>query len=308
MGTESLSMANVPKPLSVEQYMAKNEIPDPRTLAAIEIAVEDVKAMKAVAAKKAAGKGADMSGVQSVGNYGEIASGKAINKAADGASELAIGKKLEAEERGLNQGAENINEAKDSLKIADGALDQITDYLQRIRELSVKAMNGLNSDDEKEAIQTEISGLMEGIEEIAKDTQYNEKNLLDGSFATMEVASNPDGKGMSIKMDNATLSALGIDGYDVTKPDFDITKIDNALEKITSDRSEIGSQTNALEYAYKSNLNTAENVLASRSKMEDLDIGKAVTEQKKNEVINEYQTLLLKKKEEEDSMVTKLFQ
>lgn len=301
-------MANVPKPLSVEQYMAKNEIPDPRTLAAIEIAVEDVKAMKAVAAKKAAGKGADMSGVQSVGNYGEIASGKVINKAADGASELAIGKKLEAEERGLNQGAENINEAKDSLKIADGALDQITDYLQRIRELSVKAMNGLNSDDEKEAIQTEISGLMEGIEEIAKDTQYNEKNLLDGSFATMEVAANPDGKGMSIKMDNATLSALGIDGYDVTKPDFDITKIDNALEKITSDRSEIGSQTNALEYAYKSNLNTAENVLASRSKMEDLDIGKAVTEQKKNEVINEYQTLLLKKKEEEDSMVTKLFQ
>ncbi|MCR5116795.1 MAG: flagellin, partial [Lachnospiraceae bacterium] len=266
MGTETLSMANVPKPLSVEQYMAKNEIPDPRTLAAIEIAVEDVKAMKAVAAKRAAGKGADMSGVQSVGNYGEIASGKAINKAADGASELAIGKKLEAEERGLNQGAENINEAKDSLKIADGALDQITDYLQRIRELSVKAMNGLNGDEEKEAIQTEISGLMEGIEEIAKDTQYNEKNLLDGSFATMEVASNPDGKGMSIKMDNATLSALGIDGYDVTKPDFDITKIDNALEKITSDRSDIGSQTNALEYAYKSNLNTAENVLASRSK------------------------------------------
>ena len=289
-------MANVPKPLSVEQYMAKNEIPDPRTLAAIEIAVEDVKAMKAVAAKKAAGKGADMSGVQSVGNYGEIASGKAINKAADGASELAIGKKLEAEERGLNQGAENINEAKDSLKIADGALDQITDYLQRIRELSVKAMNGLNGDEEKEAIQTEISGLMEGIEEIAKDTQYNEKNLLDGSFATMEVASNPDGKGMSIKMDNATLSALGIDGYDITKPDFDITKIDNALEKITSDRSDIGSQTNALEYAYKSNLNTAENVLASRSKMEDLDIGKAVTEQKKNEVINDYLTLLLKKK------------
>lgn len=308
MGTETLSMANVPKPLSVEQYMAKNEIPDPRTLAAIEIAVEDVKAMKAVAAKRATGKGADMSGVQSVGNYGEIASGKAINKAADGASELAIGKKLEAEERGLNQGAENINEAKDSLKIADGALDQITDYLQRIRELSVKAMNGLNGDEEKEAIQTEISGLMEGIEEIAKDTQYNEKNLLDGSFATMEVASNPDGKGMSIKMDNATLSALGIDGYDVTKPDFDITKIDNALEKITSDRSDIGSQTNALEYAYKSNLNTAENVLASRSKMEDLDIGKAVTEQKKNEVINEYQTLLLKKKEEEDGMVTKLFQ
>ena len=301
-------MANVPKPLSVEQYMAKNEIPDPRTLAAVEIAVEDVKAMKAVAAKRAAGKGAEMSGVQSVGNYGEIASGKAINKAADGASELAIGKKLEAEERGLNQGAQNISDAKDSLKVADGALDQITDYLQRVRELSVKAMNGLNSDDEKEAIQTEINGLMEGIEEIAKDTQYNEKNLLDGSFATMEVASNPDGKGMSIKMDNATLSALGIDDYDVTKPGFDITKIDKALEKITSDRSDIGSQTNALEYAYKSNLNTAENVLASRSKMEDLDIGKAVTEQKKNEVINDYQTLLLKKKEEEDSMVTKLFQ
>ena len=308
MAAETVSMAKPAMPLSVEQYMAKNEIPDPKTVAAIDIAVEDVKAMRAVAAKRAAQKGAEMSSIQSVGNYGDIASGKAINKAADGASELAIGKKLEAEERALNQGAENINDAKDSLKVSDGALDQITDYLQRIRELSVKASNGLNGPEEKEAIQTEISGLMEGIEQIARDTQYNEKNLLDGSYATMEVAANPDGKGMSIQMENATLNALGIEDYDVTKPDFDITKIDEALERVSTNRSNIGSQTNALEYAYKSNLNTAENVLSSRSKIEDLDISKAVTDQKKNEVINDYQTLLLKRKEEEEGLVTKLFQ
>ena len=308
MAAETVSMAKPAMPLSVEQYMAKNEIPDPKTVAAIDIAVEDVKAMRAVAAKRTAQKGAEMSSIQSVGNYGDIASGKAINKAADGAAELAIGKKLEAEERALNQGAENISDAKDSLKVSDGALDQITDYLQRIRELSVKASNGLNGQEEKEAIQTEISGLLEGIEQIARDTQYNEKNLLDGSFATMEAASNPDGKGMSIQMENATLNALGIEDYDVTKPDFDITKIDEALEKINTNRSNIGSQTNALEYAYKSNLNTAENVLSSRSKMEDLDIAKAVTDQKKNEVINDYQAILLRRKEEEEGMVTKLFQ
>lgn len=245
--------------------------------------------------------------ISSVGNYGQIASGKKINTAADGAAELAIGKKMEAQETGLNQGAENINETKDALNIADGAMGQITDTLERIHELSVKASNGLMGDDDKKAIQTEISGLLDNIKDLSKNTQYNEKNLLDGSYATMDVASNPDGKGMKIELANNTLEALGIDGYDVTG-DFDIKKIEDALNKVNKDRSSIGAQTNALEYAYNSNLNTAENTLSARSKLEDLDIPKAVTEKKKNEVLQDYKLLMQKKQAQEDERITKLFQ
>ena len=322
MGADFSITSAAKEPMSMDMYLAVNEKPDPGTAAMMITAKNQIKASnariklteeqiktekKALASAKSAQKGSNMSDISNVGSYGQIASGRAINRAADGASELAIGKKMEAQERGLNKGAENIAETRDLLNISDGAMQSITDNLQRIRELSLKAANGLTGDEEKASIQSEISGLMENIEQVARDTQYNEKNLLDGSYATLEVAENPDGRGMSIQLENATLEALGINGYDVTG-DFDITKIDNALEKISSDRSSIGSQTNALEYAYRSNLNTAENVLASRSRLEDLDIEKAVTDQKKNEVITDYQTLLLKRKEEEDSMVTKLFQ
>lgn len=245
--------------------------------------------------------------VNSIGNYGQIASGKAINSAADNASGLAISKRLESQETGLNQGAQNAVETKSALNVADGAMEGIADYLQRIRELSVKASNGLMSDSDKQSIQTEISSLLEGIQDIAKNTKYNEKSLMDGSMATMDAATNADGTGISIKMSNSTLEALGIDGYDVTGK-FDISRIDKALDKVSSDRSSIGAATNALEYAYNSNLNTAENALASRSRIEDLDIAKAVTQQKQNEVLNNYRILLQKKQEEENSIVTKLFQ
>jgi len=245
--------------------------------------------------------------VNSIGSYGQIASGKAINSAADDASGLAIAKRLESQETGLNQGAANAAETKSALNVSDGALEGINDYLQRIRELSVKASNGLMSDSDKKSIQSEINGLLEGIQDIAKNTKYNEKSLLDGSMATLDAATNADGTGISIKMANSTLEALGIDGYDVTG-DFDISRIDAALDKVSSDRSSIGAATNALEYAYNSNMNTAENVLASRSQVEDLDIAKAVTQQKQNEILENYRILLQKKQQEEDSIVTKLFQ
>ncbi len=298
MGTNPIAMPNNTEKLSMDQYLAKNEMPDMKTVATIKSSVAQISAANE--------RSANMD-INSVGSYGQIAGGKRINSAADDASGLAVANKLESQERGINAGAENIKQADDALKISDKAMEGITDYLQRIRELSVKASNGLLNDSDKAAIQTEVSQLLQGIQDISKTTHYNEQNLLDGSMATLDVAANPDGKGMSIKMTNGTLETLGIEDYDVTK-DFDISRIDAALEKVSSDRSSVGAASNALEYAYNSNMNTAENVLASRSRIEDLDIEKAVSDQKKNEVINDYQILLQRKKEEQDSLVTKLFQ
>ena len=299
MSTDAIAFKVKPDKLNMEQYLAKQERPDPKTVAALVSSKEEIKAMSERREKMA---------VNSVtNNYGQIASGKAINSAADDASGLAISNKLEKEDRALNQGAENVKETNDALKVADGAMEEMTEYLQRIRELSISAMNGTKSDSDRQAIQSEISNLLEGIQDVAKNTRYNEQNLLDGSMADLGVASNPDGRGMSIKMANGTLEALGIDGYDVTK-DFDISRIDAALEKVSENRSTLGAGSNALEYAYNSNMNTAENVLASRSRIEDLDIAEAVSEQKKNEVINDYKVMVQKKEQEQQDMVTKLFQ
>lgn len=249
-----------------------------------------------------------MSGIGRVGaDYGQIASGKRINSAADDASGLAIAKKLETQADGLSVGAQNAEAGRDAMNIADGAMEGITDYLQRIKELSVKASNGLNSAADLGAIQKEIDQNLMGIQDLAKGTEYNTMKLLDGSKADMQLATNPDGSGMKIQMANATLEALGIDGYNVTGK-FDMSRIDEALNRITESRSSIGASVNGLEYASSYGQNASLQQTASQSRLEDLDIPKAVSEMKKNEVLDDYKTVMLKKKMEEESLVTKILQ
>lgn len=232
-------------------------------------------------------------------SYGQIASGRRINSAADDPAGLVIDEKLKSQETGLDAGAQNAKQGIDVLNIADGALGQITDSLQRIYELSVKASSGLNTGEELGAIQSEIGGILEDIEGIAKGTEYNTLKLLDGSMADMNLATNPDGTGQKIQMANATLEALGIDGYDVTGS-FDIDRISSAIEKVSSSRSSLGASTNALESAYNSNRNTALNTASAESSLADLDIAKAISEQKKNETLNTYQLMMQRKKQEDE--------
>ena len=239
--------------------------------------------------------------------YGQIASGKRINSAADDAAGLTISKKLEEQTRGYNAGTQNAKQGIDALNISDGALGQIGDSLQRIYELSVKAGNAMYGPNELKGIQDEISGLMGGIQDIAKGTEYNTLKLLDGSMADISMATNPNGGGPSIKMANATLEALGIDGYDVTGK-FDINRISSAIDKVNESRSKIGAQTNALEYTVGQNNITAENLTASQSKLEDLDIYQAISDMKKQQTLDNYKLMMQKnQQEQETNRVTGLF-
>lgn len=239
--------------------------------------------------------------------YGKIASGTRIQTAADDAAGLAIANKLEREGNGMDVAASNIQEGIGVANIQDGALETMQDSLQRIRELSIKASNGLYGDSEKQMIQGEIDQLLQDIEQTAVGTQYNEKHLLDGSMADMYIASNPsEGEGMKIQMENATLKALGLEGYNVTGS-FDIGDIDRAMEKINTARSNTGASTNAMEHAYNYNKGASEQLLASRSRIEDLDVPKAVSEQKQEKLMQDYRMAMLRRKMNDDSLVVKMF-
>ena len=240
-------------------------------------------------------------------SYSHIASGKRINTAADDAAGLAIGQKLQRQENGLSVAANNAQDGIGALNIADGALDGIMDYLQRIRELGLRSMNGLNSASDREIYQTEIDQLKEGIQEQAKNTVFNEQKLLDGSMADMNLAINPDGTGVSIKMANSTLEELGIADLDVTKGNFNLDAIDKAMSKVASQRSGIGASTNRLEYAYNYNTSASLEQLSSRSRLEDLDMPKAISEKKKEELLSQYKNLMLRRQMDQESLVTRLF-
>ncbi|MBO5293572.1 MAG: flagellin [Lachnospiraceae bacterium] len=248
-----------------------------------------------------------VSGIGSQSIYTQLSTGKKINSAADDAAGLAIAQKLQSQTNGYDVGAENIRDGMSVLNIADGGLDGITDYLQRIRELSVKASNGLYGQQEKQSIQDEIGQCLEGIRQAAKGTEFNTMKLLDGSMADMNIASNPDGSGMEIQMADATLAKLGMEGYDVTG-NFDISRVDKALELVTSQRSSMGASMNRLEHAYRSNTNASLQLTSAQSRIEDLDMAKGVTEQKKQDLLKSYQNVLLRKKMQDDSLVLKFFQ
>jgi flagellin len=244
-----------------------------------------------------------ISGVTSVNMYSQIASGKRINSAADDASGLTIAEKMNSQETGLRVGSDNAKDGIGLLNIADGALGQITDSLQRIYELGVKASNGLNTGEELGAIQSEVDQLLSDIEGIGKNTEFNTMKILDGSMADINLATKPDGTGQKIQMVSSTLADLGIEGFDVTKS-FDLNKITDAISKVSESRSRMGAQTNALESTIRYNDYAAENTLSSRSKLEDLDMAKAISDKKKQETLNQYQLMMQKKREQDEANST----
>lgn len=249
-------------------------------------------------------------GISAVGSgavdYGRIAGGKRIRSAADDASGLAIAKKLQRESGGMDAGASNIRDGISVANVKDGALSTMQDSLQRIRELSVKASNGLYGDSEKQMMQDEVNQLLKGIEDIATGTTFNEMKLMDGSMADMNIASNPDGSGMKIQMENTTLKSLGLDGYNITG-DFDISTVDAAMDKISTARSNTGAVTNAMESAYNYNTGAALQLTGSQSRIEDLDIPKAVSEEKKNKLMEDYRMGMMRKQMDDSSLVLKMF-
>ncbi len=234
-------------------------------------------------------------------DYGNFASGKKINSAADGAAELSIIQKEESQIRGTDAGTNNIASAKDMLQVSDGALAQITDNLQRMRELAVQASNtALMTDADRSAVQMEIDQLKQGISDIASQTSFNTKNILDGSQKEFHIATDANGGGMEISTGDATLKALGIEDFDVTG-DFDLSDIDKALESISS-------QMNALDHAYSNNTNYLLNTTGAKSRLEDLDFPKAISDLKKKETLQQYQFFMQRKQtQEEEARMFRMF-
>ena len=241
-------------------------------------------------------------------SYTHLSSGKRINTAKDDAAGLAIANKMKVQEAGLKAGAENAGMAIGAANVAEGALGGMSDYLQRIRELAVRSMNGLNSNADKQIYQKEIDQLKQGIEGLARDTSFNEQKLLDGSMADMAIATSPNGGSMHIQMENSTLEALGIADLDVTSKDFSLDAIDRAMDMVTQRRASLGGATNALEYTRNHNNSASINQLSARSRLEDLDFPKAIAKKKQDEVLGQYRVAMLRRQmDQKRKSMTALF-
>ncbi len=221
--------------------------------------------------------------------YGRLSSGNKINSAKDDAAGLAVMKVLETQIRGLDKGIQNTSDMQNLVKTAEGGLSSISDNLQRIRELGVQASNGTLSDTDRQAIQMEISQAVEGINETVENTQYNNMKLLDGTFQNANTASSANGIGAYVTISSISTDDLGITGLNVTDPNF-IKKIDNAVEKVSESRADLGAKVNAFEFTNSSSAITALNTAAAKSRIGDTQVDKAMSDLNKQRILQEYST------------------
>ena len=217
--------------------------------------------------------------------YGHIASGNRLMSAADGAAELAITEKENAQITGINTGTKNLSDGLSLLKTSDSALGSITSSLQRMRELAVRASSGILNDANRADIQREVDQLKDQI-----------NSLLDGSQKNgIELVGDADGSSINVNNSiNSTLDALGLKDFDVTK-NFNIQDIDRALEKVTGDRSTLGAQYNKLEYAIDYNGYASENLTAAKSRMGDTDVAKALMQLQHQQTLQSVSMMLQKR-------------
>ena len=243
-----------------------------------------------------------MSGASGIGgnnyssyrDYGKLASGTRIQSAADDAAGLAISEKEQSQSNGLRKMSDGAAFAQGLLNISDGGLSEIHSYLQDIRELAVSYQNGLYSDSDKQYIRDQINQYMSGINDIAKNTSYNTMGLLDGS-------------GSNQYTQNATLSALGLNGFNPDAEDA-LDQLDKALDITSKIRSSIGAKTNGLESQQRYYDLSVENHESAISKLKDLDMARGVSDMKKKQILEQMSFAMQKKKSEnEAARLNKLF-
>ncbi len=236
--------------------------------------------------------------------YGALSSGSRINRAADGAAEMAIGQEFDRQNNGYEVGTRSLKDAKNAANIADGGLGNITDSLQRMRELAIQASNGLMSADDKKYIQAEIDQLKKGIGDMTDKTEFNGIPLLQNEDGkVLLISADANGTQMGLDRPNTSLDALGIRDFDVTG-DFDLGKIDKALESISGGRATLGAQSNAFDVAIDVNGVSNYNTYSAKSNMMDTEYGDYVSKLKKQNVLEQVNAQMQKKRQEDEARRT----
>lgn len=219
--------------------------------------------------------------------FQRLGSGSRINSAKDDPAGLAIAVAMAAQLGGSNQAMRNVNDGLSVADTASGALSQVSDYLQRMRELTVQAANGTNSPSDLQAIQGEINQLAQGIDQIAGGTQFNGQHLLDGTFSgQIQTGANP-GDTQTLNLGNASSQGLGIANIDVTNQASAanaLDSLDSAISSVGAQQSTIGATQAGLNSTLADLNNSYENIAAARSRISDTDYAKESSNLAQNNV------------------------
>lgn len=256
-----------------------------------------------------------------------LSTGKRINSAKDDAAGMAIASKMTSQIKGMTVAIRNANDGIALAQTAESALGEISNLVQRLRELAVQSANGTVSDTDRESTQAEASQLLSQIDDIANNTSFNGVKLTDGSAASVTIQSGASaGQTITINLTDANAAILNLtdqsaagaaDGV-VTVAGISLetqanatdalTKLDTALDTINGSRANLGAVQNRLESAVNNLQSTLTNLTEARSRIEDVDFSAETTALAKAQILNQASTAMLAQANQSQQGVLKLIQ
>ena len=221
----------------------------------------------------------------------KLSSGYKINRAGDDAAGLSISEKMRSQIRGLNKAATNAQDGISLIQVAEGALNETHSILQRMNELATQAANDTNTSTDRDAISKEMDQLTSEINRIQSTTQFNTKNLLDGTFTGKKLqVGSLSGQKISISIDKMNATYLGISAVKVSSfsaAGKAMSAIQIAITKVSTQRSALGAIQNRLEHTINNLNTTSENTSAAESRIRDTDMASEMVEYSKNNILQQ---------------------
>jgi flagellin len=229
----------------------------------------------------------------------KLSSGYRINRAADDAAGLAISEKMRSQIGGVDQAQRNAQDGVSLVQTGEGALNEVTSMLQRVRDLKVQFANGTLSADDKDAIATEIGQLATEIKDISAQTKFNGTALLDGGTVTFQVGA---ATGETIATTGFNLSGTGgasavvaVSGATTSAAvsSLSLDNIDNAIKAVSTARAGFGAVQNRLEHRLNNLATYQENLVASESRIRDVDMASEMVKFTKLQILQQAGTSML---------------
>ncbi|WP_088307201.1 flagellin N-terminal helical domain-containing protein [Novosphingobium sp. B 225] len=229
-----------------------------------------------------------------------LSTGKRINGAKDDAAGLAISTTMTSQVRGMNQGIRNANDGISLSQTADGALNEVTNMLQRVRELAVQSSSGTYQASDRTYMQSEVTALTEQIDDVLTSTKFNGNALFSttaGTDVTFDIQVGAD-SGETITITSAAIDGTNIDAtaLDVTSAALATTTIGNvdlALADVNASRAGIGAGQNRLESVVNNLTSNATNLSDARSRIEDADYSSETTAMAKAQILSQASTAMI---------------
>ncbi len=228
-----------------------------------------------------------------------LSTGQRINSASDDAAGLAIATRMTSEVRGLNMATRNANDGISLAQTAEGGMNEITNMLQRMRELSVQSANGTLSAGDRTNLQTEVTALIGQIGDIATRTDFNGVKLLDGTNTATGVniqTGSKAGEQVNVALADVTAATLGVATLDISTAagaDSALTALSGALDTVTTAQASLGASQNRLQATVSSLTDRVTNISESRSRIQDADFSAESTQLAKFQILNQASTAML---------------